>query len=323
MNENNIFILGNIIKKDNIESEIKKKIYMSYKNNFQQIKDTTLISDIGWGCTLRSTQMLLANCLLEHNLNKDFNVFENNIISKEYIDIISLFLDNHLSYLSIHNIVNGPIKSTIIPGNWYGPNTAMYIISKLFNNIKNTNINNNLNLIFEENRVIYYHKYMKLLDNKSILIILPMRLGINNLNESYLNQLIILIKQKQFMGMVGGVKNMSYYFLGVEENNNNLIYLDPHYVQEYNLENDIKNVYHTNKYGKINIDKINPTLAIGFYCRDLHSYIELCYNIKSLLDYDEPIININYSKNQNNDDVYNISDEGVIININNNDWELL
>ena len=34
------------------------------------------------------------------------------------------------------------------------------------------------------------------------------------------------------MGLIGGIPRKGFYFVGFDENDNKLIYLDPHYVQE-------------------------------------------------------------------------------------------
>lgn len=41
-------------------------LWFSYRSDFPPIGDTPFISDVGWGCTLRTAQMLLANAFLHH-----------------------------------------------------------------------------------------------------------------------------------------------------------------------------------------------------------------------------------------------------------------
>ena len=315
-----IYILGNKILQEDLNKNILSKIFISYRNNFQKINNSSHTNDIGWGCTIRSGQMLIANCLFIHHFGKDFNLINSDKLPEQYIDIISLFIDNYIAKFSLHNIVSGPIKTCIEPGIWYGPGTISYILVNLVNYHK---YYKDFSTILCEERVLFYHEVIETLQNKNgILILLPMRLGLNSISELYCEQLISLLKINQFIGMVGGKGSSSFYFLGIDEDDN-LIYLDPHKIQEYNLEENITSTYHTSNYGKMNIKSLNTTLSIGFYCKNLDDFGELTSSIKSITSLTKPLIiidqEIDYKIKKNSQYDYSSNNNKT----DDDEWELL
>jgi cysteine protease ATG4 len=56
-------------------------MWLTYRSNFPAIGETNLVTDMGWGCMLRTGQMLLAQALITHYLGRGTRfhlfVFEN------------------------------------------------------------------------------------------------------------------------------------------------------------------------------------------------------------------------------------------------------
>ena len=97
-----------------LKKELKKILYISYRNNYKpqiNIKNNyTYTSDCGWGCMIRSSQMIFAKILFEiFELNSDKkNEDDQELLVKQ---IIPFFMDNNLKlddikYHEMDNYIN-------------------------------------------------------------------------------------------------------------------------------------------------------------------------------------------------------------------------
>ena len=85
---------------------------------------------------------------------------------------------------------------------------------------------------------------------RSGIIFISLRLGLTNLDESYYNLIPLIFKKiRHNFGLVGGRNNRAYYFIGIQ-NDNKLIFSDPHLNQEItgNLSKDYEKYYNENLY---------------------------------------------------------------------------
>ena len=279
---NTCYLLGieyNLDSEDDYNSYIRdfrSHILMSYRYNFIKLVPSLLTSDTGWGCMIRSGQMILAETLLRNSLGRNWRLEKlngNKNYSIAHKNILEYFLDipNVNCYFSIHNIVQIGLNYNMKPGDWYGPETISYVLRDLVNNNKLIDIS----IYVAFNAIIFKNEIKDLCKNKNnfkILLLIPLRLGLNKINDIYIEYLLNFFKLNQFVGIIGGRPRKSLYFIG--NHNKTLKYLDPHNIQETVIYDNcfprMKELlsYHTMYPGSIDINNIDPSMTLGFYIND-------------------------------------------------------
>ncbi|NOY21851.1 hypothetical protein GET28_23920, partial [Shigella flexneri] len=84
--------------------------------------------------------------------------------------------------------------------------------------------------IYEDELQDYFSKH----PSKSVLVLLCVRLGLNNINDEYIESFYDLFesgKGYKFAGIAGGKPFKSLYFF--DRKGNSLVYSDPHHVSNY------------------------------------------------------------------------------------------
>lgn len=140
---------------------------------------------------------------------------------------------------------------------------------------------------------------------KPLLLIIPLRLGLTDVNPVYINGLKKSFEIPFSVGIIGGRPNQAYYFIGYvgEE----ALYLDPHITQRCGSvgekltasEIEFDETYHTKYAARINFEKMDPSLALCFLCKTRIEFGELCTRLRSLLS-------------NSNQPLFEITDQGQI-----------
>ncbi|KAG7663465.1 ATG4 [[Candida] subhashii] len=245
-----------------------KGIFANFANLRSLLDKENFNSDAGWGCMIRTSQNLLATALIRlATTTADIDK-----------DVIGLFQDKKDAPFSLHNFIRvaGESPLQIKPGQWFGPNAASLSIKKLIDEIKD-NQNGNIkypNVFISENSDLYDDELKQLFkngtDNSSVLVLLPMRLGIEQVNEYYYESILQLLRCKYSVGISGGKPSSSFYFLGYQ-NQSQLIYFDPHVSQLFEDPINYQS-YHTKNHQYLDINALDPSMMIGILLKDEQEY---------------------------------------------------
>ncbi|XP_028839401.1 cysteine protease ATG4A isoform X1 [Denticeps clupeoides] len=324
-----VWILGQCYdvktEKSNLLSDISSRLWFTYRKKFSPIGGTGPSSDAGWGCMLRCGQMILAQALVCQHLGREWRWHPESKHPAEYHRILNCFLDKKDSCYSIHQMAQMGVGEGKSVGEWYGPNTVAQVLKKLavfddwnslavYVSMDNTvvieDIKKQCQKAGPDSRpcagacgwgefsgvsssspfrpLSHAHSYISP-SWRPLLLLVPLRLGINNINPVYIQALKECFKIPQSCGVLGGKPNLAYYFIGLigEE----LIYLDPHTTQsaldaeQGSYVDDLG--YHCQRSPhRMKITSLDPSVALGFFCKteeDFDSWCDLVQKVGLLL----------------------------------------
>uniref|UniRef100_A0A8C2GQC9 Cysteine protease n=1 Tax=Cyprinus carpio TaxID=7962 RepID=A0A8C2GQC9_CYPCA len=307
-----VWILGKqfsaLTEKDEILADVASRLWLTYRKNFQPIGGTGPTSDTGWGCMLRCGQMILGQALICRHLGRDWTWSPGQRQRAEYISILNAFIDKKDSYYSIHQIAQMGVGEGKSIGQWYGPNTVAQVLKKLaiFDSwsrlavhvaMDNTvvieeisegacaaseeplEMNGDLEgacALAEEETALW----------KPLVLLIPLRLGLSDINEAYFEPLKQCFMMPQSLGVIGGKPNSAHYFIGFV--GHELIYLDPHTTQPAVDPNEDgqfpDDSYHCQHPPcRMHICELDPSIAAGFFCQTEDDFDDWCAQIRKVL----------------------------------------
>lgn len=111
------------------------RLWMTYRREFPIMNGSNYTSDCGWGCMIRSGQMLLAEAMVRHFLSRSWRWDSESQIHITHDDnmhrkIIRWFGDSSSknSPFSIHTLVNIGEETGKKAGDWYGPSSVSHLL---------------------------------------------------------------------------------------------------------------------------------------------------------------------------------------------------
>ncbi|VDI66024.1 cysteine protease ATG4 [Mytilus galloprovincialis] len=304
-----------------LKLDFLSRIWLTYRKNFPAIGGTGPTLDTGWGCMLRCGQMMLAQALLNRHCGRDWR-WTRKKYDEKYRKVLEMFLDKKNAYYSIHQIASMGVSEGKNIGQWFGPNTVAQVLKKLvvFDEwsslvihvaMDNTIIEHDIKCLCKPG---YEKTTCDILGmnsmkagatgcssrakpqdkNKSshvdpskwkpLLLILPLRLGLTDINAVYIESLKKCLSFTHSVGIIGGKPNQAHWFVGYV--GDKLIYLDPHTTQvSVDLNDHLSNddSFHCPHPCMMNILELDPSIAVGFYCGTESEFDDLCTTIRKFI----------------------------------------
>lgn len=288
--------------------DFSSRIWITYRKGFDAIGDSKFTSDVRWGCMIRSSQMLVAQALLFHHLGRSWRKPSQKPHDSKYIEILHLFGDSEACAFSIHNLLEAGKAYGLAAREWVGP----YAMCRTWETITRAKREQaDLDKGKERLPMVVYvvsgdedgerggapvvciDVAARLCSDFSkgqiswapMLLLVPLVLGLEKVNPRYIPLLWETFTFPQSLGILGGKPGASTYIVGVQDDK--ALYLDPHEVQlavdikRDNLDADTSS-YHCSTVRNLPLDLIDPSLAIGFYCRDKDDFEDFCSRASKL-----------------------------------------
>ncbi|XP_070195605.1 cysteine protease ATG4D-like [Littorina saxatilis] len=320
---------------DEFQKDFTSRLWFTYRREFSPIGSAKMTTDCGWGCMMRSGQMMMAQGLVEHFLGRDWKVYSEQKPEDLafYREIIRWFGDHPSDKMpfSLHRLVELGTSVGKMPGDWYGPASVAHIfrdamdkahaslpilsdicvyvaqdctlyledLKKIMTSHSRTNSQISTGSVESDGlhatassahphqqHPPHHHQHQRASRSdsategkvRSVLILVPMRLGGETLNEIYIPCVRSMLANDFCLGIIGGRPKHSLYFVGWQDDK--LIYLDPHYCQDtvdttqshYPIQS-----FHCMSPRKMHFSKMDPSCTVGFYCRDmrtLHTFVD-------------------------------------------------
>lgn len=297
---------------EQIRRDIRSRLWFSYRKGYVPIGDTGLTSDKGWGCMLRCGQMLLAQALLFLHLGRDW-VWSPSTKDRTYLRILRMFEDRRSASYSIHQIALTGASEGKEVGEWFGPNTVAQVLRKLsvYDEWSSLAIHVALDntLVTSEVRQLCTSGFsgrgmsegreqrvgmgrMRRPTGsfwRPLLLVIPLRLGISEINPVYIQGLKTCFTFPQSVGVIGGKPNHALYFIGCV--GNDVIFLDPHTTQQIGFINNKDEdhekktdcSFHCQQASRLHILNMDPSVAVSFFCRTESEFDALCKQITECL----------------------------------------
>ncbi|KAG4074005.1 hypothetical protein HA402_014210 [Bradysia odoriphaga] len=286
-----VWILGkqyNAIQElETIRRDVQSRLWCTYRRGFVPIGSPQLTSDRGWGCMLRCGQMVLAQSLIDLHLGRDW-FWTPTTRDPTYLKIVNRFEDGRKSPFSIHQITLMGDSENKKVGEWFGPNTVCQVLRKL---VKYDDWCSIVVHVAMDNVVVTDEIINLCQDNqdswKPLLLIVPLRLGLSDINPIYIDALKKCFELPGTVGMIGGRPNRALYFIGYV--GDEALYLDPHTTQRSGsigdksteTEVEMDETFHQKYAARINFKDIDPSLAVCFLCKTKGEFTELTKRFQS------------------------------------------
>ncbi|MEW5299701.1 MAG: hypothetical protein WDW36_002691 [Sanguina aurantia] len=116
-------------------ADFSSRVWCTYRRDFLPFVGSTLTSDVGWGCTFRSGQMLMAEALSRSMFGRAWTK-SGPTLEPEVLGLLAMLADNERALLSLHNLCAAGQEYGVVAGKWLGPWVLCKTLAALVNSTR-------------------------------------------------------------------------------------------------------------------------------------------------------------------------------------------
>ena len=124
---------------------------------------------------------------------------------------------------------------------------------------------------------IHFHEKYYYFDKMGIVFV-NVRVGLDKIPKDYYDGIKKLFTLKECIGIIGGKTRLAYYFIGYNNEDDTLLYLDPHVTKEADKVINMGNILskHVNKeIHLLKLSKMSTAFTIGFCFRNYEEFLSM------------------------------------------------
>lgn len=290
--------------------DFQARFWMTYRRAFDRIGQTLLSTDAGWGCMLRTGQSLVAEAMARVLLGRGtvqdcrFVLMRCRVETARAAgrcrcpqqlrqDRVQFFRhpdgDLFCPQDSAAGGANGHCGGSVVRSDGPRKCSQVHPMPSPVNITDRALTNQSKASVFtvstRRDGVFPVKKLEQSLElrGKPLLILFPLRLGIDRVNPCYYPLIKGALRSHLSVGIAGGRTNRSLYFVGHQDDD--LLYLDPHTARPalvsveqalYRLEQ------HTDTVRHCPISDLDPSMLLGFLCSDGNDLQDLGQQLEAL-----------------------------------------
>ena len=143
-----------------------------------------------------------------------------------------------------------------------------------------------------DNNYIHFNKKYYYFDKMGIIFV-NVRVGLDKIPKQYFEGIKELFTLKECIGIIGGKSRLAYYFIGYNNDDDSLLYLDPHVSKEAHkkfLFNNILDKHVNKEIHQLKMSKMSTAFTIGFCFRNYAEFLKLYEFWQTAKQKDLPIL---------------------------------
>eukprot|EP00401_Gymnodinium_catenatum_P077876 CAMPEP_0117507166 /NCGR_PEP_ID=MMETSP0784-20121206/26287_1 /TAXON_ID=39447 /ORGANISM="" /LENGTH=342 /DNA_ID=CAMNT_0005302669 /DNA_START=137 /DNA_END=1165 /DNA_ORIENTATION=+ len=286
-------------QKEAFLEDFRSRILLTYRRGLttplKLATGSTITSDAGWGCMLRTMQMMLAQCFVSILLGREWRFDESRDLQhgSVYLEIISCFLDTPKAPLSLHRFVAaGQQLLGKETSSWFGPTSAAQTAGHLFleasaSDDAASGFIQRLGCVVFDDGAIFKDEVLDRFDRNgdhAIILLICRRLGRDYFNvDEYREGVEACFRLPEFQGLASGNSGSSAHFFMGAHGDDSLLYMDPHTVQPA-LES-VSDAAAGSSWSSglrperplpLHWARLNPSVCLGFLVRSRSEFLKLC-----------------------------------------------